>query len=78
MENGQLPAFATTGLYTDEVNYEPQLGLTKREYFAAMAMQGMLSQQNPNSIWEVSDIVENSIKHADAVLAGLMDDRTAR
>jgi hypothetical protein len=48
MENnkthGDSPAFAKAAFYTDEYGIDaPQEGLTKREYFAAMAMQGLLS-----------------------------------
>lgn len=40
-------------------------GLTKREYFAAMAMQGILASNNRMSV------AENAIKFADALLKQL-------
>jgi len=43
-------------------------GLTKRELFAAMAMQGMLAQDDCSS---PGYIAEESLKCADALLAAL-------
>ena len=43
------------------------LGLTKREYFAAFAMQGFIA--NANVIWE--EIPKSSVKYADALLKEL-------
>lgn len=45
--------------------YEPQWGLTKREYFASMAMQGYLS--NPEFVGDMSD----AVRAADALLEEL-------
>lgn len=42
INNGDLPAFACTAYDFSGGGYH-QDGLTKREYFAAMAMQGILS-----------------------------------
>lgn len=45
------------------------LGLTKREYFAAMAMQGLLAQ---NSYYNSFDLLaSDSVKQADALLKEL-------
>lgn len=49
MENnkthGDSLAFAKAAFYTDEYGIDaPQEGLTKREYFAAMAMQGFINK----------------------------------
>jgi len=49
MENnkthGDSPAFSKAAFYTDEYGIDaPQEGLTKREYFAAMAMQGFITK----------------------------------
>ena len=51
MENnkthGDSPAFAKAAFYTDEYGIDaPQEGFTKREYFAAMAMQGLLTNDS--------------------------------
>jgi hypothetical protein len=47
------------------VQYDVYQGLTKREYFAAMAMQGLLS--NPNTIFET----QYAVIIADALIAEL-------
>ncbi|MFA5897827.1 MAG: hypothetical protein WC829_01810 [Hyphomicrobium sp.] len=44
-------------------------GLTKREYFAAMAMQGLLS--NPNVSVSYEEYSKQSVFHADATIAEL-------
>ena len=46
MTNGKDSAFAKSAFYHPDGGIDiPQEGLTKREYFAAMAMQGILSAQ---------------------------------
>lgn len=75
MENGNYPAFP--GMYENRDNsiaYEP--GLTKREYFAAIAMQGMINGDSvPPDIagedWDMQKMAEYSIKAADALLEEL-------
>lgn len=42
--NGNYPAHPTG----DHSNIEPDYGLTKREYFAAIAMKGLLSNYKPS------------------------------
>ena len=62
----------------DPINSIPDLnnhpsswyGLTKREYFAAMAMQGMLSSEN-NTLFGYETIATHSVKHADALINAL-------
>lgn len=53
MKNENLSAFPLTG----EVSYDG-IGLSKREYFAAMAMQGILS----NPAYSDSLIILHSVK----------------
>jgi len=48
----------------------PNHGLTKREYFAAMAMQGMLASAN-NTLFDYETIATHSVKHADALINAL-------
>ena len=54
---------------------DTSLGLTKREYFAGLAMQGMIS--NPNIVRpkesdkEFKDFSERAIKYADELLKQL-------
>lgn len=64
---------APTLIYNKESG-EPngfERGLTKREYFAALAMQGMLSNETiiNNDNWEW--IAENSVKQADELIKKL-------
>jgi hypothetical protein len=53
-----------------ESGYEPDKGLLKREYFAALAMQGLLA--NPHSYGcSAATIAADSVKNADALIAEL-------
>jgi hypothetical protein len=47
---------------------ENEHGMTLRDYFAAMAMQGLLSARNP-MLTKIADIVEGAYAMADAMLA---------
>lgn len=75
-ENGNLPAFAAvTG---NPNNPYLQEGLTKREYFAAMAMQGLLTNLFPTSDNQLCPNEENvkymatlSVKASDELLTQL-------
>lgn len=89
MENADLPAMPLSGdAYTDFAGYNPDRndssynpecqGLTKREYFAAMAMQGMLSSRwvadfasDCLSTEMHSGIAKSSLAYADALLKEL-------
>jgi len=74
IKNGDLPANPT--IYADlapngqrEI-YCDQAGLTKREYFAALAMQGILAADvNNNVIYK--KCAEWAVNQADALLAEL-------
>ena len=73
VENKDLPAFASVAISGND-GYQ-QDGLTKREYFAAMAMQGLLTRV-PNrhngetdlGILECQRIAEESVIMADKLL----------
>jgi hypothetical protein len=73
MENEKQPAFASPGTYNPNNgnhNGDQQLGLTKREYFAGLAMQGMLS--NSNFTNSTNDLIAIwSIQIADSLLEQL-------
>ena len=78
MSNGNMPAMPQSGICDSEGNsYDSNDlgggGLTKREQFAAMAMQGILS--NNNLIGEVGsieiEVADQSLKYADALLSQL-------
>ena len=61
-----------TNIIDPERQFEPEYhtGLTKREYFAAMAMQGMLAEQ-----WWTSpeNLARCSTEAADALIKALND-----
>ena len=65
--NGEQPAFG------DSTTHAHQHGLTKREHFAAMAMQGMLSDecggQGPS--WNADACAERACQFSDALLRAL-------
>ena len=79
MENGKQP-IVPGRFYKEGENYflldENQnvrnqiktIGLTKREYFAAKAMQGLLASDRS---WSFGDCVEYSVRYADALLKEL-------
>lgn len=87
MKNGSKPAYpliGTNGIPIDltdkygiEVTTNRASGLTKREYFAAMAMQGMLSANQPDDIpndkfwFEI--LANDSILAADELLKQLSE-----
>ena len=63
MKNSEKPAYP---IQTDrELNYDDANGLTKREYFAAMAMQGLLASGAR------LNVDERSIEYADELLKQL-------
>ena len=64
-ELGSMRAFPWPGFVGDNAN-----GLTKRELFAAMAMQGLLSRR-VNTIGEDMRRSEMAVKAADALLREL-------
>ena len=78
IKNGDLPAMpndidsqtlSCMGLMpTVAAFYKHSAGLTKREQFAAMAMQGLLSH---NSNWRPASVTEAAAGYADALLAEL-------
>lgn len=46
-------------------------GLTKREYFAAMAMQGLLAGSYDSMAMGCKSVAEGAVSHADALIAEL-------
>lgn len=71
MKNSDMPASPI--MYMDQTNgsgelYCENIGLTKREYFAAKALQGMLADNRSN---RVDIIAASSVMFADALLKAL-------
>lgn len=53
-------------------DYNPEFGLTKREYFAAMAMQGILSDRdNQGYTWNYEAMAADAVKMADQLIKQL-------
>ncbi|MDW0189342.1 MAG: hypothetical protein QOA70_06790 [Nitrososphaeraceae archaeon] len=67
MENKDKPAYP---IRSDEGGYN-QNGLTKREYFAAMAMQGLLSQTARYDSNMILSLTGDAIEFADELLKQL-------
>lgn len=66
MTNSEQPAFPN-------MNYEgiQMGGLTKREYFAAMAMQGLFADMTKQDEYTFQDVALDAVQAADALLAEL-------
>lgn len=69
IKNGNLPAYPISEEETDRIDAGITIysGLTKREYFAAMAMQGLADNKNLG----YDDTAKVSVKLADALLKEL-------
>ena len=67
--HGDSPAFAKAAFYADKYGIidAPQEGLTKREYFAAMALQGLLA--NDSAL--ITSKARDAVKAADALIEEL-------
>ena len=68
MINGNEPAFSKAAFYHEYYGKDdPQNGLTKREYFAIMAMQSLIIR----NLHEINEIPFVSISMADALIKQL-------
>jgi hypothetical protein len=75
MENNETnpnePAFSKPAFYHPDGGLDsPNTGLTKREYFAAMAMQGIIANKDGLDI-KIERIVESAVDTADALIEEL-------
>ena len=68
-ELGRESAFPSNILFNSNLN-----GCTKRELFAAMAMQGILANDNNNE-FTASGAAFSAIEYADALLAELAKEK---
>jgi hypothetical protein len=70
MTDSNSAAFARSAFYHPDGGMSTQKdGLTKREYFASMAMQGMLANNaEGNTEWDYETIAKHSCKAADALI----------
>jgi hypothetical protein len=84
MNNADMPAMPLTGdAYTDingtancQGSIQDGMGLTKREHFAGLAMQAMISSKyygdfNETAHERPEGIAVNALRHADALLTEL-------
>jgi hypothetical protein len=73
MENGKQSAFPLDGEVSNQCgNGTNPTGLTKREYFAGLAMQGLLANANEHITYLPDDeIIKSSIQYADELLKQL-------
>jgi hypothetical protein len=73
MENQNKPAFSVALKDNGNALHKDAMGLTKREYFAAMAMQGIVSNQEflKNLNAEPDLVVTGILEIADKLLARL-------
>lgn len=70
-ENNAFPVVLQHGLTHD---CHVEIGLTKREYFAAMAMQGLM--MGSGFSYKPSDTANYAVDYADAILAELEKTKT--
>lgn len=70
--NANDAAFSKAAFYhPDGGTDSPQVGLTKREYFAAMAMQGLCANSVPGPHHGFERLATESVQYADALLKAL-------
>ena len=81
MENSKQSAFGYG--YAHESSHQEVEGLTKREYFAGLAMQGLLTrvpyrhnEETDLGILESVRIAEEAVLMADTLLAALLIDNS--
>jgi hypothetical protein len=65
---GNMPAFPTMCCVESRGSWDTDNGLTRREYFAGLAMQGLASDNN----LRISEIAPTAVKIADALLEELV------
>tara|TARA_R110002126_G_scaffold50962_2_gene139951 strand:+ start:284 stop:523 length:240 start_codon:yes stop_codon:yes gene_type:complete len=69
--NPNEPAFAKPAFYHPNGGLDsPNEGLTKREYFASMALQGIIANKDGLDI-KIERIVESAVDTADALIEEL-------
>jgi len=74
MENGKKQAFSVALHDNGNALHKEAMGLTKREYFAGLAIQGILASPIDYSIsLRIHSKVEIAIKYADELLKQLED-----
>lgn len=67
---GHEPAFPEINHANPQFS-NPTYGLTKREYFAVMAMQGISTRMRIDTMKDKNFVVENAVKYADLLIGEL-------
>ena len=70
MENNETNSNEPINIIYNSANIISTTGLTKREYFAAMAMQGIIANKDGLDI-KIERIVESAVDTADALIEEL-------
>lgn len=71
MSNGNeavFPLLEKSAFNEGVTHYDGRPGLTKREYFAGVAMQGMLASFGNHNLEAPEDIATDALQYADALL----------
>ncbi len=72
MTNGNEPAFSKAAFYHAEGGIDsPQEGLSKREYFAAMAMQSLITVRDNVEDRDIESIVIDAEEFAEKLIRAL-------
>ncbi len=72
MTNGNEPAFSKAAYYHPEGGIDsPQEGLSKREYFAAMAMQSLITVRDNVEDRDIESIVIDAEEFAEKLICAL-------
>lgn len=68
--DGNKPAYPYEELNGDRTTYQDHFGMTLREHYAGLAMQGAIT--NPAyEHWTVEQVAELAVRQADALIAAL-------
>lgn len=73
-KSGQALAFPFIDFVETEKQYSVNFGLTKREYFAGLALQGLLSSDIENGWNTPNRAAKKAVEYADVLLAELANE----
>ncbi len=73
MNNSDMPAMPSDHTYIDgDINCrEMHTGLTKREHFAGLAMQGIMASIKDDQVWSMTDVARTAIQMSSVLLEEL-------
>lgn len=76
--NGNDTAFPVDGEYAGEALLKGTSGLSKREIFAAIAMQGLLANQSTGRFIDPQRVPNMAVQQADALIEELNKEQDER